>query len=378
MIRRRALLAQIPQEFVPMPPTMETYTRLTHIEATGEQYFDLGYVVKDTDTIEAYYDTIVESADKFLYGASGSSGSVWLSIYSTYAYVRFGQTASKSISNGAINHYVKAKQKSVVLDATTTTLDYVNMPTSSLFVFAGNGGSNNPYNYFEGSVWMFKITDGGGNVIYDLRPVKRDSDGKVGMLNIVSGTFYASETDTDFIGGREIQITNDYELVDRVTFDNDKIFDTGYYGDNTTYIDVMFQRTDISGADYLLGCSSGNRLTAYLPASGSGYWRYGSTYGQFTTNTKKIYIGTITPTKLSVDRSSKTISPAAFTTGFTIPLGGHTPSSGVPTATYQGYVYYFRMRKGSEQLLDWYPCKRKSDGVEGFWDCITQTFVESI
>lgn len=93
--------------------TEATYTRLSHIKCTGEQYFNLGYVVKGTDTIESYFDATIESVDKFLYGAAGNNGSVWLSIYSTYAYVRFGQTESKSIGNGAINHYVKAKQKSV-------------------------------------------------------------------------------------------------------------------------------------------------------------------------------------------------------------------------------------------------------------------------
>lgn len=362
----------------PDEPTIETYTRLSYIKATGEQYIDLGYVVKSTDTIEAYYDTIVESVDKFLYGVGGSNGSVWLSLYSTYAYVRFGQTSSKSIGNGAINHYVKAKQKSVTLDATTTTLDYVGMPTASLYLFAGNGGSNNPYNYYEGTATMFKITAGDGSVIYDLRPVKRDSDGKIGMLDLVNGTFYTSASEVEFQGGTEIHITDDYELMDRVTFNNDKIFDIGYYGNGSTYIDVMFQRTDISGNDYLLGCTSGNRLTAYLSSSSSGYWRYGNAYPQMSTNSKKIYKASITPTKTTVDRTSKTFSEQSFTTSFTLPLGGSKGTTDEATASFQGYVYYFEMRHADTQLAEWYPCRRKSDGVEGFWDCVTNTFVEPI
>ena len=361
------------------PPTMETYTRLTYIECTAGQYFNTGYVVKETDTIEAYYETNSASVDKFLYCASSTNGAVWLSLYSTYAYVRFGNTSSKSIGNGAINHYIKVKKNSVVLDVTTTTLTYDGMPTGPLYVFGGYNASSGLYNAYTGKCTMLKITGGDGNVAMELRPVKRDSDGKIGMLDLVSGTFFINEgSGADFKGGREIVINDDYELIDRVAFNDDVAFDTGFYGNEKTYIDVMFQRTDISGADYLFGCSSGNRLTAYCPASGSGYWRYGSAYPTFTTASKKIYVATVTPTKTTVDRSSGSISTSAFTTSWTLPLGGSKGSTDVIAKSFQGYVYYFRMKHGTEQLLDWYPCKRKRDGVVGFWDCVTQTFVEPV
>ena len=361
---------------VPDEPVVETYTRLTYIECTAEQYFDSGYVVKETDTIEAYYDSAIESVDKFLYYSTSNQGSVWLSIYSNTGYVRFGQTASKSISNVAIAHFIKAKKKSVTFDVTETALDYNGMPTATLKIF-GAINSSGLYNGFKGRCTMIRVSDADGNAIMELRPVKRDSDGKVGMLDIVKGDFFVSDYE-DFIGGCEVQVTDGYDLIDRVAFNNNVAFDTGFYGNEKTYIDVMFQRTDTSGADYLFGCSSGNRLTAYCPASGSGYWRYGSAYPTFTTSSKKIYVATVTPTKTTVDRTSGSISTSAFTTSWTLPLGGHKGSTDTITKTFQGYVYYFRMKHGTEQLLDWYPCKRKSDGVEGFWDCVTQTFVEPL
>ena len=362
----------------PEPPTVETYTRLSHIECNGSQCFNSNYVVQELDTIEAYYDVDVASKDKLLYAATGSAGGVWLSLYSTYAYVRFGQSESKSISNGAINRYIKAKKNSVVLDATTTSLGFDGMPTDTLYIFAGKNSSGY-YNYFDGKCTMIKVTGEDGVVKLELRPVMRDSDGKVGMIDLVSGSFFINEGEgDDFIGGSEIRVTDDYEVIDRVAFDNDIAFDTGFYGNETTYIDVMFQRTDTSGADYMFGCSSGNRLTAYLTSS--GYWRYGSAAPTFNTKSEKIYVASVTPTKTTVDRTSSSRTPAAFTTASTIPLGGHKSSqtSDNITRTYQGYVYYFKMKHGSNLLLDWYPCKRKSDGVEGFWDCITQTFVEPI
>ena len=31
-----------------------------------------------------------------------------------------------------------------------------------------------------------------------------------------------------------------------------------------------------------------------------------------------------------------------------------------------------------EIVVDWIPCRRLSDGVEGFWDCVTETFIEPL
>ena len=360
----------------PTPPTpVETYTRLTYIECTAEQYFDSGYVVKETDTIEAYYDAAVESGDKFLYYSTGNQGSLWLSIYSNTGYVRFGQTASKSVSNVAVAHFIKAKKESVTFDVTETALDYAGMPTATLKIF-GAISSGELYNGFKGRCTMIRVSDADGNATMELRPVKRDSDGKVGMLDLVRGDFFISDYE-DFIGGNEIRIAEGYEIIDRVYFNKNKAFDTGYYGNNTTSIDVMFQRTSISAAAYLFGLTQGNRLTGYL-SSGSAYWRYGNAYPTFATATLKIYKGVVTPGKTTVDNTSKTFAVNEFTTSAPIPVGGYKSGANPITKHYIGYIYYFRMWHGDTLLVDWYPCKRLSDGVEGFWDCVTQTFVESL
>lgn len=360
---------------IPDEPSVETYTRLTYIEATGEQYFDSGYIVDEGDIIEAYYDAAIEKADKFLYYSTSNQGSVWLSIYNTSGYVRFGQTASQTVSNAAIAHFVKAKKESVTFDVTETQLDYTGMPTSTLKFF-GAINSNGLYNGYKGRCTKIKISDADGNVKLELRSVKRDSDSKIGMLDLVSGQFYLSEYD-EFIGGNEVRITEGYEIIDRVSCNKDKRFDTGYYGNNTTSIDVMFQRTLTSSAAYLFGCTSGDRLTGYL-SSGSGYWRYGSAYPIFSIATQKIYKGVVTPGKTTIDNTSKTFTVNEFTTSYTIPVAGYKASSNTITKHFVGYIYYFRMWHGDTLLLDWHPCKRLSDDVEGFWDCVTQTFVEPV
>lgn len=244
------------------------------------------------------------------------------------------------------------------------------MPNSSLFLFAGKSSSGSPYAYGYYRCSLFRITDSNG-VVMELIPHRRDSDGAVGLLDVVSGKFYVSAGESLIAGG---VLSDGYELIEYVTFNGDKCFDTGVYGNNQTYIDVLFKRTNTSAAHYLFGCSSGNRLTGYLTSS--GYWRYGSAYPTFNTANTNLTKAIVTPTKTTVGSSSRTFSTSAFTTAFTMPLGGHKPASGAATPSYKGYIYYFVMKHGDEVVVDWLPCKRLSDGVEGFWDCVTQTFIE--
>lgn len=166
-------------------------------------------------------------------------------------------------------------------------------------------------------------------------------------------------------------------MIDYVTFDADKCYDTGVYGNDKTTLEMEFQRTNISGAHYLFGCSSGNRMTGYLTSS--GYWRYGSGYPTFNTNNTTRTTATVTPGKTTVGTTSRTFSfTSPFTTPFTIPVGGHKPASGVATPQFRGMLYYFRIIIDGVTMVDWMPCRRKSDGVEGFWDNVTNSFVAPI
>ena len=362
---------------VPDEPSVETYTRLTYIEATGVQHLELDYILQETDTIDVLFEPmLLKSADQFVFGSSNT----WWSTYNQTGYVRFGNTSSTSISSGTWRYRVQLSQGQVIVDGTTTTtFGYDGLAENSrLNIFAGRSSAGAAYNRGAFRMLYFRIYGADGNAVVNLAPAKRDKDGKVGMLDLVSGKFYVNaNTGDDFLCGSEIKVTEGYELIDRIYFNKNKAFNTEFYGNHTTYIDVMFQRTSTSAAAYLFGCIQGDRLTGYL-ASGSAYWRYGSAYPTFATATLKIYKGVVTPGKTSIDGTSKTFTFSDFQTSAPIPVGGYKSGTNAITKHYIGYIYYFRMRHGDTELLDWYPCKRLSDDVEGFWDCVTQTFVEPI
>ena len=358
---------------------VETYTRLTYIEATGEQYINTGYVVQEDDIIEMQYTkTAQTSADEVLFGCYDNVGSIWFDIYSNTAYVRYGSSETTTVSNAITNNRVKIQRGEVSVDGSEASLPLNNMPEVPLFLFArnGNGTIVNMYGQYKSTGFIITKTD--GSIVMNLKPCKRDSDGAIGMLDLVNGKFFGnSGNGDDFLCGGAANVADGYELIEYVTFNNDKIFDTGHYGNENTYIEILFERTDTSGADYLFGTSGGSRMTGYLTSS--GYWRYGSGYPTFNTANKYLNYAYVTPGETTVSGTTRTFSVGgAFNTQWTIPVGGHKPSSGVATKTYQGYVYYFRMWHGDTIVADFIPCKRLSDGVEGFWDCVTQSFVEPI
>lgn len=359
---------------------VETYTRLTYIECNGKQYINTGYVVQEDDIIDMYFiTTLVSSADKAMFGVAQSGKGVWATIHSNTSYIRFGSTASVTISNARLRYKLTLKKGSAVFDDSSAAPVFTKMPTIPLYLFASNNNNNtvNMYGYCRSM--GFKINKASGEVVVDMKPCKRDSDGKIGMLDLVSGQFFASETDTEFIGGAEMQMGNDYEDIDYVTFNADKIFDAGLI--KSTYkIEVLFERTNTSGTSYLYGIVTSPHtasVTAYLTSSGS--WRWGSSYRGFSANTAKMYKVEISNGTFVGDFSSASFSKSsAFTTPDTLVVGGYRESSGGTAKQYKGYIYYFRILEGSTVIADWYPCRRKSDGIEGFWDCVAQSFVEPI
>lgn len=354
--------------------SQETYTRLTYIECNGAQYIDLGYIVKEDDVIEAdFILTKIANADTFLFGTADPDAGLWFGLYSKTAYVRFGASASKSISSSAGKYSVKLQKGKVTLGTTETSLDYEQMPNNTINLFAGRGSSNAAYNYGNYRCTKFRISDSNGMVM-DLIPVKRDIDGVIGMLDTLSGTFYTS-AEEPFLGGGEIRITDDYELLDYVEFSADKMYDAGII-ESTYTIESLWARNSTSASQYMYGFVTSPHtatVTAYL----GGTWRWGNQGSSFTFNDKNQHYTRQYNANIYYDGSTRaySISPA-FTTADTLIVGGRRGSDGVPVATFNGRIYYYRIYYSSTVVLEWYPCRRLSDGVEGFWDCTSQTFVE--
>lgn len=367
---------KIGEPIIPDEP-VETYTRLTYIECNGQQYIDLGYVVKEDDIIESNFIlTKVASADHFLFGTADANNGLWYEIYSTTAYVRFGSSSSTSVSSSGYKYSVALSKESVKIGTGTTSLSYNGMPTTPINLFASRSRDGEAYSFGHYRCTKFRITDSNG-VVMDLVPAKRDSDGVVGMLDIVSGTFYTSAKEP-FIAGEEMRVTKGYELLEYTTFNADRLYDLGIV--KSTYeLEVLFQRSESKATPYLYGCVTSPHtasVTAYLSTGGS--WRWGAYYKGIGTNNLNEWRVRMKNGNALYNGMSSNFTKSTFTTPDTVVLGGYRTASGSLVKNYLGKVFYIRISEDGEYLKDWYPCKRLSDGVEGFWDSVTQTFIEPL
>lgn len=360
---------------------VETYTRLTYIECNGQQFINTGYVVQEDDVIEMYYiSTSNTSADKALYGCYDENGNLWFSLYSNTGYVRFGSSVSESVTNARLRYKLTMQKSLVTVDGgVTATPDFVGLPQVPLYLFARNNKNTSVGMYGYCQCIGFSIKNSSGELVLDLKPCKRDSDGKVGMINLVNGQFFENGgSDEDFVEGSEVRITEDYEVIDYVTFKKDKLYDLGIVKSTYT-MNVMFARSESSSTPYLYGVVTSPHtatVSAYLSQGGS--WRFGAYYKGLNMKDNLIHRVTISNGKTEADFVSGTFTKSTFTTPDTVVLGGYRAASGSLTKNYQGKVFYLQISEGDTMILDLYPCKRLSDGVEGFWDCVTQKFIEPI
>lgn len=358
--------------------TEETYTRLTYIECTGAQYINTGYIVQEDDVIEMMYiSTSTTSADKALFGCYDDNGNIWFSIYSNTGYVRFGSSASASITNARMTYKLTMKKSSVVLDSgNSATPNYVGLPQVPLYLFARNNKNTGVGMYGYCRCMSFSIKNGGGEIVRDMWPCKRDSDGAIGLIDLVSGQFFPNEgSGEDFVAGGEARMGEGYEAISYVTFKKDRLYDLGIVN-NTYTIEVMFARSEKSTTPYLYGCvTSPHTATVSAYLSSGGAWRFGTSYKGLSTNNTFINRVIISNGKTDFNFTTGTFTKSTFTTPDTVVLGGYRAASGSLTKNYQGKVYYIRIT-GDEPVIDYLPCRRLSDGVEGFWNCVNQKFVE--
>lgn len=360
--------------------SQETYTRLTYIECNGQQYINTDYVVQEDDILEMdYISTSSTSDEKALFGSYDDNGSIWYLLYSNTAYIRYGSSSSISSSNARQKYHVKLQKGSVDIDGTTSTLSYEQMPSSPLYLFARNRNNSDVEMYGYCKSLGFRIVKTSGEMVMNLKPYKRDSDGAIGMLDLISGRFFENNGNGEaFVGGSEVKVQSGYELIDYVTFTKDKLFDLGFV--KSTYeLDVMFKRSESKSTPYLYGIITSPHtasVTAYL--SSGGAWRFGTSYKGISMNNIITHIVKIKNGSATYDFTTSGFTKATFTTPNTVVLGGSRSASDSVTKSYQGKVFYFRISEGDTQIIDYFPCKRLSDGVEGFWDCVTQTFIEPL
>ncbi len=208
--------------------TLSGYERIEYLQASGTQYIDTGYIHDNSTKVDMRikFDSVSPQYQSF-YGARNSTADTakGFSLWLNYAKFRraFGESAanidSHTVTTSTI--YDIHLDKSGACTATPEGGTAIALGSATQggpltftdFLFAINqnasAGGRSPQFLTRAKLYSCKIFSG-TTLVRDFVPVRRTSDGVLGLLDLAHGTFYtnagtgsfsAGETIVDVVGG---------------------------------------------------------------------------------------------------------------------------------------------------------------------------------
>ena len=188
------------------------YTQLRAVQATGQQYFDLGFKAKHT----MRYDINIKPTAR-----STPNAQIWFGCYDGTVNFYMGPGGSQNWDiyyaaaqnnlkiSGTIDTYPKVKSCQGNSSAYSAPFyvfpDSINIPpknyTTGYNIWMFNRSSTNgQYSNLpaEASFYSARFTEG-STVVRDLVPALRNSDSVAGIYDLAHNVFYTSMTGTDFV-----------------------------------------------------------------------------------------------------------------------------------------------------------------------------------
>ncbi len=189
------------------------YTQLEYIESTGTQYIDTGVAFSGTDLVTVKYSNITrESGSHMLFGYFSSNGkSATVSFYNMYptggtlfydtsAWIEF---ATPPTDDG-LSHVITMGQGKLSFDDVVAvealSTDFQTSGHMYLF-FAGNYLT-------KARIYSYQHKNTSGTLIRNMIPVRRNSDGAIGMYDTVTKTFFTNAGTGTFTAGPTVANTD--------------------------------------------------------------------------------------------------------------------------------------------------------------------------
>ena len=185
------------------------YTQLEYIESSGNQYFDTG-VVPTNHMVEAMYNMPAYVNDSHLFGTEYGSPPYYYFHFTFFdnAYywgLNGGQGIGGTFSTGLKTLQYNVGENHEVIQ------NGVVLGSGSDIYSGGNlrvGCRENGNDGFFGKIYYFRLIDrNSGTLVRNCISAIRNSDGTVGMYDLVNDVFYTNEGTGTFIAGPEIPQT---------------------------------------------------------------------------------------------------------------------------------------------------------------------------
>ena len=194
-----------------------TYTELEYIESTGTQWINTNFFPDNNTRIrtKGQFDSI-ENNEALYFGSAmsannGFEGMIW---DHKFAFCYGASWAGCYRSDISLNDIVEVDWNKNILNfkinngniikrvfqSQTFTLPY----QMRLFSLSRGFEDNVSYGSTKMKIYYFQLYDN-GTLVRDFIPARRNSDGVVGMYDIVNQTFYTNPGGTNFVAGPVVQ-----------------------------------------------------------------------------------------------------------------------------------------------------------------------------
>lgn len=213
MVRRRQMLDCVPPPILPYE-----YQQVEYIEATGTQYLATRAFEAVTKVECDAEFTVAQNGDQMIFGAYQANASWYAEYYGGRNwYCGISQVRYSSVGNCGMPYYnevIGVRFQFILSDASlrviTASSDVsvapnatTSNPTYPIYIFARNNNNNPQYINKGLKIYSFKMFDG-NNLVQELIPCYRKSDGVIGMYDTVSRTFFTNSGTGTFLKGADV------------------------------------------------------------------------------------------------------------------------------------------------------------------------------
>lgn len=197
------------------------YTQLEYIESTGTQYINTGLNC-DKYIVRAKYKYTAESYHILSAYNSSNGAFEWIGQYNNFHRIvalptMDWKTSSSTLSIGTVYEEVSKildGEQSLSVDGVTVinqTYSSITVPNAPVCMFAYS--LENSDDFTKAIVYKLSISDKNDKQLRDFIPAKRNSDGAIGMYDLITNTFYGNSGTGTFNAGPEIPQTIDGFLI---------------------------------------------------------------------------------------------------------------------------------------------------------------------
>ena len=394
---------------------IERYDVLEYLESTGTQYIDTGFVVNSDTYIKTEFVIKNDiSANGAIFGARPTGGigtgsqlghgvdakivMDWLS-GTRFTSSEIFQKNIPYVAEVSNRVFTIKNANTGTIITTNTFADGVSVDCNFALLGLNNGGTFIPSPDFI-QLKSFIIKNSDNALIHNFVPVRRKSDGVLGIYDKVSGEFLINQGTGDFIAGAiidtiSVYLPEEYTMLDYIQSSGSQYIDIGRVPNNNDIIEQKFQKIGTSTATcawygsmpssttILPRISIGSFLQVSVPTLFAGVNHTGA-LGSADTNVHTLRFQATGTKELtytldgvtSVIVATETINmlePAVELTSYLFARHG---TNGVQVYDNEGTkIYYHREYLANGTLvLNMVPVKRNSDNVLGMYDSVTETF----